>query len=248
MSTPIHTVTSFNNKGKNTYGDRFVESYNRYIGTTLDWKLFVYNEDNNDFIDMDAYKNFCCVADEQLKKLAIDAQTNYRYQAKRFCHKVFALYTHLFRIYEDGYCPEKIFWFDADVEFFGKPSKHVISKMMPSYNSVTYLNRADYPHSEAGFIGFDFTAFDNIIPIWYKFYTNNIIFKLREWHDVMAFDIISDILPVYKIGISGDPTQKHVWPTSVLADFSKHNKGPGRKEEAYKTKVDYVKLTSDTLL
>lgn len=248
MSKNVHVITTFNNKGKAVYGDRFVDSNKKYIEEPLRWKLFVYNEDRDDFVDMAAYKEFCYVADKHLELLGLDAQTNYRYQAKRFCHKVFALYTHLMRIKDRGEYPENLLWFDADVEFFATPDDRTISEICPPpTNSITYLNRTAYPHSEPGFIGFDLASFHSVVEVWYKFYTHNLVFKLREWHDVIAFDLIREILPVNSINLSGDTTQKHVWPTSILSTFCCHNKGPGRKIEAYGSTVSNAIVTDKRL-
>ena len=150
--------------------------------------------------------------------------TNYRWQARRFCHKVFSVEQAFYTFTDD-----EIYWFDADVEFTGKID---FDALKPYESGVTYLGRSAWAHTEGGFIGFGSEAHD-IIDMWLDFYLTGSLFMLQEWHDMYAFDMALALTKCPKKNLAENIALKHVWPHTVLANFSAHHKGPGRKQEAF---------------
>lgn len=224
-------VTSFNEVGYNIYGKRFIETFDHYMPD--DFELMVYSEDSdkidyptNSLHNVPGYDAFIAEAAKRESMLHPNQYNNYRWQARRFCNKVFAV----LEAYEQG----PVYWFDADVEFTATPNKETLATIAPHKNGVSILNRMCWPHSEGGFIGIYDLKF---LDVWVNLYTSNALFNLKEWHDCMAMDTAIMLSNCRVNNLSGDPTVKHVWPTSPLAKFCQHHKGPGRKVEAYGTLV-----------
>lgn len=167
------------------------------------------------------YKNF--IAEAQAQELSKDP-TNYRWQARRFCHKVFAVEQAFYSFTDDD-----IYWFDADVEFTGKIDFDVLQ---PPDGGVTTLGRTVWPHTEGGFIGFSGGAYD-VVDMWLEFYLSGCLFNLQEWHDMYAFDMTLALTKCSNKNLSANIPLKHVWPETPLASFSAHHKGPGRKLDVY---------------
>lgn len=170
--------------------------------------------------DRITYNIFC----ELAKRKMVDKDpTNYRWQAIRFCHKVFALYQA-----KEQFPDDTIYWFDADVEFTGPIEFDAIT---PPPHGVIILGRKGWHHVEGGFIGFNSDC--DIISFWFDFYKNHNLFMLNEWHDCYALQFLlnNNWWPVKDLSAYLDT--KHVWPDTVLANFSKHHKGPGRKVDAF---------------
>lgn len=241
----VTVVTSMSLKGYETYGKCFLESFMKYA--PISWSVDVWSEDELPIFyyrlqEVPGYEEFKNKAASVEAALPEDFKTNYRYQASRFCNKPFSLYgsfTVLRRMHG-------IYWFDADVEFMQTPSEEVLKVIAPPFAGVSILNRSVWPHSEGGFVGIGIGA-ESVIDIWYSFYRTGTIFKLKEWHDVMAMDVAIALSKVYVNNLSSDPIEKHVWPHSPLGTFSVHHKGPGRKTEKFGTEIGGATLTDKVM-
>ena len=153
--------------------------------------------------------------------------TNYRFQPVRFSYKPFAL-LQASTIYQF----DDIYWFDADVEF---TDAIYFDHIKPDPYGVTYLGRDSWPHSEAGFVGIGAFARE-FLRNWVNYYTTGALFTLDEWHDVMAMDrCLIETPGLHLKNLSEEIHDKHPWPHTVLAEFSVHHKGPGRKQDKFKS-------------
>lgn len=108
---------------------------------------------------------------------SIEKRKGFLWDAKRFCHKVFAQLDTA----KDG---EPFWWVDADVAMFRNPPLEILEQK----DIVTFLGRDSY--TETGLIGFNVKH-----PEWKWFedryrsmYTEGLIFKLEGWTDCHAFD------------------------------------------------------------
>lgn len=167
-----------------------------------------------------------------------DDKEDYRKQAARFCHKVFAVKRTLIAVKkakEDGIkdCPRYLIWLDADVTTSRDVTLDDIKKCLPKEgDAVAYLGRKDWPHSECGWLAFDL---DNggaeIIDRMVKAYVSDVVLSYEQWHDSWVFDQIMKNNPEYK-GTNLTPSAKgiDVWPQSPMASFSVHHKGPVAKQ------------------
>lgn len=107
----------------------------------------------------------------------IEHRPGFLFDAKRFCHKVFAQLDAA----KEG---EPFWWIDADVAMFGKPPRELLEQS----ELVTYLGRDSY--TETGLIGFNPQH-----PEWKWFedryrsmYTEAKLLELPYWTDCHAFD------------------------------------------------------------
>ncbi len=238
-------VTSFSEQGYEVYGKRFVETFQKYM---KNFTLAIYSE--HDVPDSKPFSNRSL---EHMHEIAINAKimrskmpeaarTNYRYQAERFCYKPFALAEEY-----DIDTRESLYWFDADVEFTATPTEEQWKLVEAKWQMLRTLTRTKQAHSEAGFIGIGANN-THFMNMWLDFYRRSTIFKLREWHDVMAMDVAASMSGTTVKGVYHDESLKHPWPTSALAKFSIHHKGPGRKQEAYNNTVSDAIVTEERFI
>lgn len=168
-----------------------------------------------------------------------DDPNDYRKQACRFSHKVFAL-----KSASDFWLEEKkrtgkaecryLIWLDADVLTTRKVTHEDLQKCLPKEgDAVAYLGRKDWDHSECGWLAFDLeNGGASIIDVMYTQYTSDVVFKMPQWHDSYVFDfcVISD--KQYRAtNLTPDAKGMEVWPQSPMASWSKHYKGPIAKQE-----------------
>lgn len=180
-----------------------------------------------------------------------DDPQDYRKQACRFSHKVFALKSAV-----DFWAEEKkrtgktecryLIWLDADVLTTRKVTIEYIQKCLPKEgDAVAYLGRKDWDHSECGWLAFDLEnrGGDLITEMWAQ-YVGDTVFTLSQWHDSWIFDTLS---PVYKrTNLTPDAKGMEVWPQSPMAPWSKHYKGPIAKQSLTPQKPKNVPLTIQT--
>lgn len=107
----------------------------------------------------------------------IEKRPGFLWDAKRFCHKVFAQLD----MAKDG---EPFWWIDADVLISKKPPRHLFEQE----DVVTFLGRNSY--TETGLVGFNPKH-----PDWQDFerryrsmYADAKILQLDYWTDCHAFD------------------------------------------------------------
>lgn len=160
-----------------------------------------------------------------------DHPTDYRKQAVRFCHKVFAIKQALNAIdaMPDNK-PRYLIWMDADVLTTRKVSTEDIMKCLPKEgDAVAYLGRKDWDHSECGWLAFDLeNGGTKLINSMVKNYETNAIFDCAQWHDSYIWDqTMSD----NKTNLTQDKPGMEIWPHSPMAAWSRHYKGPAAKSE-----------------
>lgn len=165
-----------------------------------------------------------------------DDPNDYRKQACRFSHKIFAL-----KSASDFWLAEKkrtgntecryLIWLDADVLTTRKVTFEDIQNCLPKEgDAVSYMGRKDWDHSECGWLAFDLeNNGPSIIDEMFSYYENDTIFNQSQWHDSWAFDTVMKV----KNGTNLTPNAKgmDVWPQSPMAAWSKHYKGPIAKAE-----------------
>lgn len=164
-----------------------------------------------------------------------DDLTNYRKQAVRFCHKVFAIY----KVYDailkgrkEGIpVPRYVIWVDADTEITRPVSMDEIKACLPKEgDAVSYLGRKDWPHSECGWLAFDLeNGGGEVIQAVYDMYVNDLIFQQPEWHDSWIWDLYLKTKGCTNL-TEGKPGTE-IWEQSPMAAWSKHYKGPAAKQK-----------------
>lgn len=168
-----------------------------------------------------------------------DHPTDYRKQATRFCHKVFAIH----RVYEaarmaresgDKNAPRYLIWLDADVIINRKVTEEDIKKCLPKEgDAVAYLGRKDWDHSECGWLAFDL---DNggtlVIERTYNYYINDLVLSEKQCHDSWIWDRVLTGFPDITNLTEGKPGTE-IWQQSPMAEWSTHYKGPRAKQELF---------------
>lgn len=179
-----------------------------------------WNKDHADFVARNKHK---------------DDPQNYRKQATRFCHKVFAIH----RAYEAGQKQKELggnafhylIWLDADVHITRPVAYREIMECMPKEgDAVAYLGRKDWPHSECGWLAFDLeNGGDIVIEMMLNHYITDSLFEMEEWHDSWVFDRTESDRPRTNLTLGKPGTE--IWEHSPMAAWSKHHKGPIAKQK-----------------
>lgn len=178
-----------------------------------------------------------------------DDKENYRKQAVRFCHKVFAL-KHALNAAKDAKKnnedhPRYLIWIDADVVFTRKVEIADIIKVLPKQgDAVSYLGRKDWDHSECGFVAFDLEnggmeVIDSIV----KCYETDAVFAMDQWHDSWIFDRMVLDTKTLATNLTFNKNGRDIWTESTLSEWSQHHKGPRAKQKLKNAKKDGQKLT-----
>lgn len=183
-----------------------------------------------------------------------DDSSDYRKQAVRFCHKVFALKfacDSALKARESGApdAPRYLIWMDGDVITTAQVTFNDLIPCLPKEgDAVAYLGRKDWDHSECGWLAFDLHSGGNeIIYGIYEKYVNDEIFNMEQWHDSFIFDEVTSHCKgsTRKVGTSNvalavatktmtnltlDKPGMDIWQHSPMAKFSTHHKGPVAKD------------------
>lgn len=213
----ITTVTTWNDRLYQQYAHRFMDTYN------WDFPLNVYNE------DVDMY-NIIPQCRDFVEKWSHIQPSNYRYDAVRFCYKVYA-YTH--EILSSHGKVDGIIFVDADSVFHNPIDSSWIKEHIHRDDCITtYLGRGD-EYTECGFIYFNMrhpSIINFAKRIQYE-YNSGSIFTRPEWHDCIAFDYVrkmfeADGIKSYNIGDDQWGENGHVQARSILGTIYDHTKGP----------------------
>lgn len=238
-------LTSFSERGYRMYGKRFLETFDKFWPEEVE--LYVYHEGDPgvplknhvkhsfnllnikecaDFIDEFGSVDLFCgkKVDEPLRWQAkdINKRYNYKFDAVKFCRKVFAIRDAVYEIAEG-----KMFWVDADVLTFNHVSLELLDDVLPDNFDISYLNRPR-GHSECGFVGYNLQRKRSrtVVECMYDKYVSNQVFDLSEWHDSFVFDhcVRKNVGNVRAYHIPS--TQKgHVFVNSPLGEYMDHLKG-----------------------
>jgi hypothetical protein len=222
-------VTSFN-PAKQPYGIRCLETLTQYfpgkVVAYLEGEVEVPGVEVKDFWAIPGVSEYL----EKIKRVAGSDGTggkdkyDYRYDASKFCRKVFAQD----QAFDLG--PE-VFWFDADCVVL-KTIPGMFLRGLIQGVPFAYLGRKTY--TETGWLGFN-TAHEKFKDFRAKYlscFLSGRIFQMSEWHDCYAFDYArqgikgNDLTP-------GSKGTEHVLLKSVLANYMDHCKGPKRKALGY---------------
>jgi len=235
-------VTTFSRDGWECYGRDFVKSWLEHSGDNM--HLVIYHESQPDvemwsprltWVNLDAdpdRERFIEDWGQDADKVGSARDPNS--QAIRFCHKVFALTDAAKHVREPW-----LIWCDADVRFHSAIEPHMDSVCRDG-TDVAYLGRVSAPYTECGFVAYRIAAnpVKSLLSEMRDYYVSGRIFEhpRSDWHDSRCFDIAlenSDIATGRRNNLSEGLAGWHVWPHTVLAKFSTHQKGPRRKHEAY---------------
>ena len=239
----IALVTSLNEKLYHYYGHMFYTSFNWPFDTYVyheGWmpskppREFIHrnihetNPELQKFLDRNNPKNVWST--EQKDPSKIIPGTDFKRDACRFAYKIYAK-PHLMLDCDYDY----VFWVDADITFKKTiTEKEVIKKFLPEGCAISFIDRPSY-YSECGFVGYNLKEpiTKSFIYNLRRYYTKDLLFKEREWHDSYVWDCVRkkylhgirthNLAP--KINKVGNP-----WPDTYMAEYCDHLKGKRRKD------------------
>lgn len=253
MNHAIAVCTTFPDNAFDVYGKRMLESFVQYwpeeVAILVQLDTGKLGESVNgiirphDGLKCGWEKDHSAFVERNKDK---DSKDDYRKQAVRFCHKVFAIKYALQSVNKakasgEVDVPRYLIWLDADVLTTRKVTMDDLIKCLPKEgDAVSYLGRKDWPHSECGWLAFDLdNDGDRLIKTMFDHYRLDEIFKQEQWHDSWIYDYIMNKLgttPHGDIGfkatnLTPNAIGMEVWPQSPMALWSRHYKGPIAKNE-----------------
>lgn len=164
-----------------------------------------------------------------------DDATNYRKQAVRFSHKVFAIKRALDAIKtaksNNEPCARYLVWMDADVITTKQVTMDEIKECLPKDGDiVSCLGRKDWDHSECGWMAFDL---ENGADVWINCvvdsYIHDSLFDLEQWHDSYVWDKRFLKVCGKATNLTDDKPGMDIWPHSPMGQWSTHYKGQQAK-------------------
>lgn len=249
MANQLAVITTFPNWAWDVYAKDMIESYVKYWPVEIPLLIEL---DDDCLVDSvkkilrpqdalaigwtDEHKAFV----ERNKDK--DSKDNYRKQAVRFCHKIFAIKRALTAV-EDGRAAgddvaRYLIWMDADVITKAQPVN--LSECLPKQgDAVSYMGRKDWDHSECGWLAFDLeNGGKEIIEDMFKCYIGDSVMNMDQWHDSYVFDQVA--FSSKKTNLTHDKPGMDIWPCSPMGKWSVHYKGPVAKD---KLKPEGSKIT-----
>lgn len=224
-------VTSFSPEGYELYGRRCLETFVKH------WpcKIVVFYEQKPDFEhEKIEYRDLYSIPliKQFLDKIStpefegiLNNQYDYRYNAHKFCRKVFA---------QDAVFDEDsaVFWLDADSVTLEDVPEEFLEVLIAGV-PFTYYGRSK-TYTETGFIGFN-TVHPNFFGFRQKyldyFLSGEIFTQLKGWHDCIAFDYARQGIIGRNLSPNGHGME-HVMASGPTAEYWTHLKGPRRKKRA----------------
>lgn len=260
-------VTTMHRGGLDTYGHKFLESFCANWPTEVDLICFAegWSRDDVDGLGIESRDNiYLRDLDDECPDLVafkerhhapgpprglVDGRNyNYRFDAVRFAHKIFALA----RAWEmvDGKGYDYLIWLDADVVTHTPIPMDFLDSLLPAPRDLAYLKRDttfDYP--ECGFVVYNVRKADGpaptIIRMMRELWRNDQVFGLPEWHDSFVFNVLvtgfqmNELIRTRSLS-GGFEGHEHPFVNGPLGAYMDHLKGPIRKKRGVSLGQDIV--------
>ncbi len=232
-------VTTFNAAGYERYGKRMVETFHARWPSAV--ALLVLAEGCAgsviNALDFNLHVPSAAAFKRTHRENALAAGKigggyNFRYDAIRFCHKVFAMEFASWHAIAVGY--DALIWIDADTVTHTDVPAAFVESLLPAHADVAYLARKT-KFTETGFVVFRATTPGlGIIRRLANLYRSGGVFGLREWHDAYAFDHVREHMQTHHglrgHSLSGDfEHTDHPFVNGPLGAYMDHLKGESRK-------------------
>lgn len=241
-------ITTFHPAGLKQYGQTMISSFEKYWPTSVD--LIAYAENCNPAVDRtqvidllsacpdlvafkEKHKDNPVANGTVMKETGLPYKdNNFKWDAVRFSHKVFAVIHACQNIDSDW-----IIWLDADSKTFTPVPEDFLSTICDNTALACYLGRREKYHSECGWVAYNknHPELQNFINDWKKLYTSDQLFDLKEYHDSFVFDVLRKRYQdrgVKFYNLSPELPGKgpgHPFIASKLGEYMDHMKGSKRK-------------------
>jgi hypothetical protein len=188
MSTTL--ITTFSDKGYNTYAKYFMNSLLKYLDDKV--KVVIYT-DTPKFEATGNWSNpnlaDCCLGLVEFKKRNAhkpvpEGTKGFMKDAIRFSHKSYCI------IHAARNCTtDQLIWLDADTEILKPLSENYLRSHLPEGKFVSYLGRPDR-YTETGWLQFDMTKkyTQEFFDLWEWYYTTDEVYNLDGQLDCHVFD------------------------------------------------------------
>ena len=238
----LNFVTSLNEDGLRTYGLNMLNSVaENWEAKTMHLTCFYHDFDINIYnvpeVKHITYRNLNDIQDmldyrETFKQHNGISNNTYdwRRDAIKWCHKVFAMTELAFEMAESAVSPGWLIWLDADTVTIKPFSEKNLSQYLNDRCSIVHLGRKDTDYSETSFLAFNLNR-QNPIQLLADLrgaYISGEVLGYREWHDGFIFERLLNIYKAHGTNthnLSPNATGLDAFGQSPLADFMVHYKG-----------------------
>lgn len=266
MNTTKYAVcTTFNNDGYKHYGQRMIQTFLTNWPTAV--KLYVYAEDcdikesapNLHILDLSAAspelvkfkqtwnsvpKANGDVSLDPVRSLRKDAGKGFKWDAVRFCHKVYTVF------HAANHCgTDWLIWMDGDMVCHSPLDLTDLSKFCPDSRDLCYLGR-NKKFSECGLYAMNLArpATKVFLKKFQAMYDHAEIgiFTLDEWHDSFVFDAVRNSSSLNELNWSENliTGEGHPLINSEWGRFLDHLKG-NRKNYGHSLAKDLLVKRSE---
>ena len=209
MSRKFSVVTTFNQAGYDKYACRMIDTFLQNWPETI--HLYVYAEECNvkqqherlhvyNFAqtvpELVAFKNKWGNDPKARGQLAQGPANHkgkakgigFRWDAIRFCHKVYAVCHHAKQKLSDT-----MFWMDADMVCHSTITEDFIDTQIPNNYGISFLGRKN-KFTECGLYGLNLNvdATNIFVEQFQGAYDDGSIFNMKEWNDCWVFDRVRE--------------------------------------------------------
>lgn len=246
-------VTTFHPAGLEKYGQTMIDSFERCWPADVDLHVYAercqprHTRPSTKIIDLETaspdmiafknrHKNNPKARGDAGPDGTYDDKKQFRWDAIRFCHKVYAL-DHAIRNAQGDW----LIWLDADSKTHSPITHEVLSRVCNNNKFGSYLGRGDKYHSECGWIAYNLNhpEIQNFNSRLVGMYNSDELFNYAEWHDSFLWDIVrKEFLSQGRIDMQNlnpqDSTGKagHPFINSELGRYMDHMKG-NRKDRGH---------------
>ena len=257
--TKYTVITTFHEEGLKLYGQRMIDTFEQHWPNDVDLVVYAENcspvtrKSNVTVVDLLGSSKGCKrfvkrhadnprahgnpnpgITDDITRKKA------FRWQATRFCYKVFATGHAANTINTDW-----LIWLDGDTHTHSPVSPDFFAKVCPESHMLSYLGRGDRYHSECGWVAYNMQnpMAKQFIDRFVGMYESDEIFQHKEWHDSFIWDVVRKEFRdkgVQFYDLNPQPDTKglagHPFINSELGKYMDHKKGDRKQRGHSKAK------------
>jgi hypothetical protein len=253
-------VTSFNEEGYKKYGRRMLKSVAKHWSSDIDIRVWYHDfnlpKKKPPRSDNISYHNLNDVPELILfrNRLKDYDPVNWRMDAVKFCHKVYALTETCRSLMSDpdDQTPYSLLWLDGDTVTTKDVDADWLDNFIDMDADIALLERPVADYAETSFMRFALwpsrEAAFNVLEDVRASYDTLEVRGYREWHDGFVFQRIINIHKNHGIRIqnlSPDAKDLDAFHTSPLAERLEHFKGA--KKDAKPTSIPILVQPKDSM-
>lgn len=240
----IRICSGFSPTGRLQYGERFLRSFAANMPEDIELQVFAEEQTS---MPRKAYRDLWSIEgarefeERHRENLMVHGRVdNGRWKAKEkaggYCFRFDA-----YKFWKQILIPQAasrgmddgdiLIWMDADVEVISRPSALDLVDLLCGAQ-VCYLNR-EPKHSEIGFwaVRLD-PQTRKFLSDMAKIYTTDQFLDLKEWHSAFVWDVARKSASLNEKSICRRGARGHVWPSTRLAKWFRHDKGDRKPKVA----------------